>query len=1519
MIKEEFNKIHLLLNTRKSCLLTELRANREVYAANIAKAIENIKEKKKDLETKAVFAKSLLESPSLTTYCYLDQIVADLKVTFENDCLVPDTLKLCSHVRFNINNDIVKVFEEIGEICSGKFANENIVLSIDNSQCHHDLPETRKSKKEKTFKSESGIVQEFKAEQAHLLCSEAKHTAFQELGSSASQNLVAFVTHSLSDPDVIIEEIIEEHDDDQASKDESQSFGKELRWKCEHVMRELKKEAWSDKQRSRKCSQKRPSHSLSFGQKRDLQENVYLTHVINPCNFFVHRLSEKKHFIMFERMLGLSSNTSSPCSPNDILVLGEIIAFKSTEQNSWCRGKITELIPLESKYVGKPYGPTKYKIEDVSLMTVFLLDYGTSEVFIASRLLQQSPSNLEELEQLCLNKSQWLDMPSCNCKVSLQSIAYKKFSFVSLLIVFVSLLRFAGAHISKNENASVCHTLTNDFCQILRKLHPDSELSRMPPFALQCSLVDIVPQNSDECWTKEAKDEFIKMAKKKCVTMKVFREEDNKFIVDLRKPPTNKTSSGMPVSLRDALVFLELARFRSQVPVAELNREVMQYVMPKKPKNKTEVNVIVCHMNDPSDFYIHVLDSSEYLSIVNKIQKVYNDEDAEDFEILYPVIGQPCIAKYEDEDWYRAEVIGLPGNQEVDVKYVDFGNVARVSIRKLRKVKGEFLRLPCQAICCRLAFIQPCNTQEWSREARVLFESMVADKRLKCTAIGILLDDKLSVELFEVDNGNPVSINAKLVEEKVASFISGEHGSSKYRSCDREVWDPVSNTLSGPNQFEERMNAISLLKQRELDVRVSYVESPSRIFVQWLSTEHLLKSLQVTMCQKYENTQPEKIQWCVEMYVAVKPLKEWKRGIIKNIISETLVEVFFYDFGNREVTDINNIRLLDESVKTYGTMCLECSLMDIQPAGGSQNWTATACDVLSYYLTGAVVTMVIKENASKWPLPVKMECKDEVGHLVDISDFLIKKGLALKERKFGPNKPEAVSEASEDTQTLISVEQSINEPIPERVAELTQEHTLSADIIDNPETCEPLADQDINEPYLPPLIPDAKLFSAKVSHVAEDGIIYVIPKSLENDLDKLMRDIQKSFRGLGLLAPYCWKTGEGCFIKGSDGMSYRGKVLQILGGDTMMVRYEDFGYTEKIPKCHLYPTVFNPNIPRFCIPCQLHNILPVGEVWQSDAIQLLRELLTDRHVDVQLVDPPKFPGAVASVYLYCDKASVSAILEQYAHCVPEDNEKRSKIERMCIFKDSEENSSDCEMKDVIKVSLDNIFPNCFQDLVLSTCVTPLLPAYTMPSLPHPGELFPVSVTHIQTPNVMFISVNVDSENHERGSGVTLESCLQMINLHTDELLPLTDFRSEMPCLARYSDGQLYRAKLQSVGGYDPVSFVVEFVDYGSTAKVDTKSLFQIPVYLIKYPAKVVKVRMAGFKPPVKDFEMDRIPYCHEWSLKALYMMMDLLHEKSKLFASHIATTSQEVTVFLYDENQQLVYKPLISVGLADLC
>ena len=59
------------------------------------------------------------------------------------------------------------------------------------------------------------------------------------------------------------------------------------------------------------------------------------------------------------------------------------------------------------------------------------------------------------------------------------------------------------------------------------------------------------------------------------------------------------------------------------------------------------------------------------------------------------ITDQVCVAQFsEDDAWYRAQVIGLPGRRRVQVRYVDFGNMELVPYWKLRKITEKFMRLP---------------------------------------------------------------------------------------------------------------------------------------------------------------------------------------------------------------------------------------------------------------------------------------------------------------------------------------------------------------------------------------------------------------------------------------------------------------------------------------------------------------------------------------------------------------------------------------------------------------------------------------------------------------------------------------------------------------------------------------------------------------------------------------------------------------------------------------------------------
>ncbi|XP_051464200.1 RING finger protein 17 [Apus apus] len=1401
------------LLSRKKKLCAELVKSIEAYSTSIAKAKEVIEEKKKCLIGAIRIAKEIKIAPFVRTYCDLAQVMYNLKLPVDAQLSTVNTLKEEISPRFFLDMDeITSLFKNLGKIEWGTTGHEGDGqqhnLTFDDKEkmpgCHiqssveNVFPALSREGKTQVLANKPGVHKEVKNRQVE-----------ETLPMVCHQRIPALRKFPAS-PDVIIEEIFEDD------------------------MEKCPTEYHADEQRKKLFKRETP-----FQHKAGSAELVFVSHVINPCHFYVQRYSQKKEVMVLEKKLKtFCCNRSSYLLPSDVLEIGARTFIKNKETGMWCRGTITELIPLNSKNERKLCGPVRYKVCDLALLKVFLIDIGSSVALI-----------------------------------------------------------FSGYVPAEKPEPYPLQTIENDDISLfVRKpdQHIEAELATVPPLAVRCSLKDVVPKNASKGWEEEAKTKFLEMVNNKVALMVVFREEDGVLIVDLKKPPFNKISSNMPVSLTDALVFLDLARFRLQIPG-------MQYSPPRIPQEAEEVFVVVCHINSPSDFYLQLRESLDSLDLPKKIQEVYKNEYGKNLEIVCPVEGQACIAKQEDGNWYRAQIIGLPSHQEVMVKYVDFGNVANLTLKDIRRIKKEFLSFPEQAIRCKLARIRPYKeANEWSRKAKARFEEMTEDKFMLCSVVEILDNNIVSVELFDsAVHGGSRSINCQLVKEDLASYTHGYIGSAVLRP--NEIWDapleqiPETSETSEPTGVESVDEGdVKSLHKKELEGRVSHVVSPGKIFIQWLSSESTLKSLQKKMAAIYNKSQPQSVKWESGMHCAVyiHDLEQWQRGQISKIVSERSAEVLLYDSGAEKTVDISCLRKLQENMKKIRTLGVECFLADIRPTGGSTQWTATVCECLSYYLTGAQVKVIVQESDVACALPVKIFCRGETGEVMDVSEHLIQKGLAFRNRRI--DKADVACSISKEHLKVQLKQESTRldgcnsvTACAKTSAAPEQNITVSESEQKSSETYKALLHSGMDEIYKPPLIPEEKVFQAVVSCVGHDGTIYIIPKSYETELNKLMAEIQSNFKCLGLLEPYCWKKGEPCVVRGSDTMWYRGKVVE-LGGGALQVHYIDHGCTERIPHCHLYPTTLYTAVPPFCIPCQLYKTVPIGNFWQQDAVDCLQELLTNEEVEVHVQELPDNPWGKLSISLYFGGVSLSSFMAYHKYCVAED----------CL--------------DIPEELLQGDIP--------------VLPSYPLPPLPVPGDTFPVRVTHLVSPKEVYICLDPSknlmkqstTEGHPNCDSEmeNLDEALKWCNKSVESFPLVTQYQIDVPCLAEYQDGLWYRAKILSIEEFNPVKILVQFVDYGSFSVVPTSRLRQIPYHLLKYPVQSVRALVSGFKPAIYEENVERIPYCPEWSMETLWAMMDCVEGK-QLSASILALTP-EVTISLYDDDKNLVHMKLVEMGLADL-
>ncbi|XP_038863006.1 RING finger protein 17 [Salvelinus namaycush] len=1494
-IDEAMDRAFTILNRRKGALVAEL-TDMEQHFPSSRRELGRVEERMRALGTAMQKAKQVGQHPSLESYCDLEQLLETLQASvdvqsFDLKCLslgsglsciaqqdaLGRSLKAC--LKINIGNakiltdELIHRDRERPQEQAGPNRKAPL-LPHSLSTREHSRPQQQQQESQTMMRPPPPSTREpVPPHQEQESLRMTRHT----WGPSPSPGpwpLPSSSPVSDSGPNVIIEEIIEEIEEGGEGKDEVSLKS------CHQVTTASSKttaagfsvgvvpahlselQQASERQRAQRSSKKIQEDLLPVSQGKVFQEWVMVTHVVNPNHFYIRHVAEQRACILLSKKINsLCSGERGLFTASDILETGSTV-FVKWKEGMWCRATLTELFQR-----GHLDPVRSCPVPELHRVRVYFQDYGF-------------------------------------CKgIALQS-------------------EEAGPDL-----------FIRDMNERLRRVDVagQSEMSRWLPQAIKCSLKDIVPADLTKGWSAEAQDEFRRVVGSASVEMQVFGQERGALLVDLKKAPMDSGSSNMPMSLREYLVFLELARFYSPVAwnakTVPCGRRPLQFYLPVFPRTNVELNAVVSHIDTPSHFYIQLVDNMEFLLLTAKLQECYSYDcpsrgtrgEDQDLEVYCPVLDQACVARFDDKVWYRAHVIGIPGGRKVEVQFVDFGNNKILSVNDLRKIKDEFFALPAMAIQCYLADVIPLVEGEtWSEACIEKFKSL-ADQRL-VTAVATEAGRRgrgLPVRLFETsDSSEPLAnIEDLLVNDQLACFKKGiKSKDTQAPVVDTTVWDPplegllaesepapISLGQETPEQDQDPQEIQPYLmlpaNLKDLRVRLTHVVSPGSFYVQLLQMDTQLKRVYELLKQEYARTEPQEIEWKADMYCAAYNNGVWERGQLCSPVSlGCIAEVVRCDFGNKVKLHVNNLRPLLPSL--VGSLVLECSLSEIRPAGGRSTWTATACDFISYYLTGAMAIMTIKENTEQRPVQVSLYCSNRAGQDVSIADFLVSEGLALKERKPQASPMPKLEELSDSDSKFKGLQNRTpntenQPPTPSSDWSVSPRPLSTAPTPPKPPPrTNPSPEKVKTQAYCPPELPHCGRTLMTISAIGEDGLIYAMTQYAGRQFEQLRERLQQHIKTLPRLKPYTWKSVLGCAVMGSDMLWYRGEVLEVIGGH-VKVRYVDQGLVENIPVCHVYPTVLCEDIPQLCMPCQLHGVIPVGRTWQWDAVALLKELLLNRCVDMQVMELPEDPLGCLTVQISLDGMTLSRIMVHHQHASV-DQAIASMQEELVV-------SSHLDLDDW------DIDTEGLED------PGPVPRVFSYPNLPEKGERFRVRIKHLRTPNEVFL-YPLDGSSCMESGGESLEEALKRVHDRIDRLAMLSDFAIEAPCLAEYSDGKYYRAKLLGFAGLNPVKILVRHVDFGSDDTLPTHKLRQIPAHLLRFPCKAIKVRVAGFRPPRLNLEKERLSYRPEWSLKAALEMIDLLHS---CCTASVTATEPELSVFLYDEDGALVYLPLVEKGLAD--
>ena len=287
-------------------------------------------------------------------------------------------------------------------------------------------------------------------------------------------------------------------------------------------------------------------------------------------------------------------------------------------------------------------------------------------------------------------------------------------------------------------------------------------------------------------------------------------------------------------------------------------------------------------------------------------------------------IGIPCAAIYsEDNQWYRAEVIDKK-EDIVKVKFVDYGNTEEVAGNSLKQLSSEYMKLPRTCVSCVLHDVTEKDL-EIEKSNKWLQENLI-DQAVRFEVVSAE-HNELSVYLYL--NGEIDHINDALYAMFEKECNENETEVPTIQAESEAVTQPQA--ASSKSEEEEKQKSYSVPSPtiaNEENVICYIVETATTIKCQLVKYQEKLDLMMSEIADAAEslpylnNCEDGKI--CIAKYSLDGG---WYRGCI--VSSSKQFEIEFIDYGNKEIVNRKDIKLIPESFCEIPRSCITVQLHDV--------------------------------------------------------------------------------------------------------------------------------------------------------------------------------------------------------------------------------------------------------------------------------------------------------------------------------------------------------------------------------------------------------------------------------------------------------------------------------------------------------------------------------------------------------------------------------------------------------------
>lgn len=257
----------------------------------------------------------------------------------------------------------------------------------------------------------------------------------------------------------------------------------------------------------------------------------------------------------------------------------------------------------------------------------------------------------------------------------------------------------------------------------------------------------------------------------------------------------------------------------------------------------------VVFTTSPSNFFVQLgPDYTELDSVMGNIASIYENggELIKDYRIRN---GTYCIAQYsEDLKWYRAVIKSVEGNNAT-VQFVDYGNTETVEFDKMKNIQKEFLKLPMQAVHCKLFGLQGVTPDQ---DETKMFEDKVNGKTLEAEFVTVE-SGVYSVLLREVVEGYPESAFINQEFCKGIDLLKAKENAVSHKKI---ATNAKQSAVFDYAALDAKWTATSHTPGTTKDVIVTWFTNPNNFYCQTLDNENEFRTMMNDIQRAYVGREP---------------------------------------------------------------------------------------------------------------------------------------------------------------------------------------------------------------------------------------------------------------------------------------------------------------------------------------------------------------------------------------------------------------------------------------------------------------------------------------------------------------------------------------------------------------------------------------------------------------------------------------------------------------------------------------